>query len=227
MARRQIAWGIFALVLSSALLLGPVRAEDDDGASDDDEYADASRAHLVVRKWCKEELVVQGKNVTVDIDIFNAGISTASLVKFVDKLPAEATLIEGSLVADIGKIAIGSHAKLSYVVVFNTGSIELTLPPARVTYAAETDSNDLTEGASSSMALYIMTPVQQLQRYALHAGAYASLGFAKTPADWRNMAIVVGLVGSALGANFAVKKVKSSTVNRKRAAALRELEKSE
>lgn len=57
-------------------------------------------------------------------------------------------------------------------------------------------------------------------------GAYASLGFARTPTDWRNLAIIIGGIGSLLGGNWLVKKVQASNVNRKRAAALRELEKS-
>lgn len=44
-------------------------------------YADQDRAHLVIRKYLKNvistagqpNLVVQGRNVTVVVDIFNAG----------------------------------------------------------------------------------------------------------------------------------------------------------
>ncbi|GFR44549.1 hypothetical protein Agub_g5820 [Astrephomene gubernaculifera] len=219
----QITRGVLALLLASTLLLAPIRAAD--SVVDDDEYADVQRAQLVVRKFVKEELVVQGKNVTVELDIFNSGLSTADAVKLEDALPAEATLVDGALEVNFGKVTVGSHVKHSYVIVFNTGSVQVTLPLARVSYIAETDSTERTLGGSSTMALYVMTPVQQLQRYALQAGAWASLGFARTPSDWRNLAIVIGTVGTALGANWMVKKVNASRVNRKRAAALRELEK--
>ncbi|KXZ46128.1 hypothetical protein GPECTOR_46g197 [Gonium pectorale] len=227
MARRLQIVGLVGLLLASSLLVAPIRAEDEDGVVDDDEYADVQRAHLVVRKFVKEELVVQGKNVTVEIDVYNSGISTAGEVKFEDSLPAEATLVEGALQLDMGKVTVGSHVKHSYVIVFNTGSVQVTLPLARVTYLAEHDSAERTEGGSSTMALYVMTPVQQLQRYALQAGSWASLGFARTPADWRNLALVIGIVGTALGTNWAVKKVNANQASRKRAAALRELEKTE
>ncbi|KAG2496030.1 hypothetical protein HYH03_005952 [Edaphochlamys debaryana] len=228
--RRDLISGLLALLIASSLMLSPIRAEEEgvaDAVEEDDEYADAQRAFLVVRKFVKDDVVVQGKNVTVDIDIYNSGVSTADAVKYVDALPAEATLLEGSLTVDLGKVTVGSHVKHTYVIVFNTGATGVTLPSAKVTYIAEPDSTETAEGESTAMKLYVMTPVQQLQRYALQAGVYASLGFARTPADWRNLAILIGTVSTALGANWMVKKAKASSVNRKRAAALRELEKDE
>lgn len=58
-------------------------------------------------------------------------------------------------------------------------------------------------------------------------GAYASLGFAKSAADWRNLAILLAVVGSLLGANFFTKQYKAANVSRKRERALKELEKSD
>lgn len=62
-----------ALLLASALLINPIVRAEDEGV-DDDEYADTARAMLIVRKFTKEDIVVQGKNVTVEVDIFNSGI---------------------------------------------------------------------------------------------------------------------------------------------------------
>ncbi|KAG2445045.1 hypothetical protein HYH02_008913 [Chlamydomonas schloesseri] len=213
-----------ALLLASALLINPIVRADDDGV-EDDEYADTARAMLIVRKFTKEDIVVQGKNVTVEVDIFNSGISTASSVKYTDVLPENATLVEGSLEVDFGKVTVGSHVKHSYVVIFTAGNVQVQLPPALVSYLAEPDSTESTVGASSSQVLYVLTPVQQLQRYALQAGAYASLGFARTPTDWRNLAIVIGTIGTALGANWMVKKVKASNKDRQRERAYKELTK--
>lgn len=44
-----------------------------DGGEDTDEYEDAATALLVVRKHVKEELVIQGRNISVEITIHNAG----------------------------------------------------------------------------------------------------------------------------------------------------------
>lgn len=58
-------------------------------------------------------------------------------------------------------------------------------------------------------------------------GAYLSLGIAKSSTDWRNIAIVAGLVTALLGGNWVYKATTSATVTRKRHRALQELEKQE
>ncbi len=73
----QLTWTLLALLLVSGWttmsVRGEAEAEDAPVADDDDEYEDVSRAHLIVRKTVADELVVQGRNVTVTIDIFNSG----------------------------------------------------------------------------------------------------------------------------------------------------------
>lgn len=61
----------------------------------------------------------------------------------------------------------------------------------------------------------------------LPQGSYVSLGLARSPADWRNIAIVVGVIGALVGGNAAVKSANTASVSRKRQRALKELEKSE
>jgi hypothetical protein len=70
----KLAWVLFfsVMLLSSQI----VRSEDedaDDADDDADEYEDVTRALLILRKSLKEEVAVQGRNVTVLLDIFNAG----------------------------------------------------------------------------------------------------------------------------------------------------------
>jgi galactokinase/mevalonate kinase-like predicted kinase len=50
---------------------------------------------------------------------------------------------------------------------------------------------------------------------------------AKNTADWRNLSLFFGLIGSVLGVNWAIKKVGSARVTNKRVKALKELEKNE
>jgi len=67
---------LFGLVLTAASLR-VVAAEDGEDADVEDEYAGEERAHLVVRKWLNlkaEEHVVQGRNLTVIVELHNAGI---------------------------------------------------------------------------------------------------------------------------------------------------------
>lgn len=212
------------LFIGVLLLVAGVRG-DEEVASD--EYADESdRAHLIVRKSIQEDVVVQGRNVTVSIDIYNTGASTASNVQLEDILPEGAKLLDGSLAATIPKISVGSQVKHSYVIVFTTGSPKVALPIATVTYAAD-DSKNVQIGYSSVQGFPVRTPVQQILQYGLVAGRYLSLGLAKTETDWRNLAILVGVVGSALGINYAIKAAGVARVTRKRTWALEELEKNQ
>jgi hypothetical protein len=74
------------LLFASSALVAVVRAEDDDGA--DDDYADAYRAHLIVAKTVVATqnsdlaypLVVQGRNVTIDVALFNSGDGCVDLL---------------------------------------------------------------------------------------------------------------------------------------------------
>lgn len=62
------------LALVALLATQPnVRADEGDVATEADEYEDVERALLVVRKSVNTDYVVAGRNVTVTIDIFNAG----------------------------------------------------------------------------------------------------------------------------------------------------------
>lgn len=212
---------VVAVFVVLCLGIPAARCADD---AEDDEYGDAERALLVVRKTVAEDLAVQGRNVTVHLDIFNAGSSSAADVQLHDTLPAEASLLEGSLTTSFRRVAAGSHAKHSYVIVFNEGKVGAQLPPAKVTYRPDTESTETQIGLSSVAELHVLTPVQQITRYALMAGRWASLGLATTTTDWRNIAIAVVLIGGLLGGNVGYKAFNSNQTTRKRARALRELE---
>lgn len=66
--------------------------------------------------------------------------SAANNVVLKDTLPENATLVEGTLEADIGKITVGSHVKHTYTVVFTYGGTFTTLPLAVASYVAEPES---------------------------------------------------------------------------------------
>jgi hypothetical protein len=66
---------LFGLVLTAASLRVEAAEEAADEVSDD-EYAETERAHLIVRKFFglkPEERAVQGRNLTVHIELTNAG----------------------------------------------------------------------------------------------------------------------------------------------------------
>lgn len=214
-------------VLIAALLfvgnLHSIRGEDD-AAVEDEEYAEADRAHLVVRKAAKAELVVQGRNVTIEIEVLNGGVATAYDVEVADAaLPEGVDLVEGALSAKYDKITPGSSKKYSYTVVPTKGDAPIMFSNAKVTYKPEADSSDKTVGTSSFTGFYVITPTQEITRHALNVGRYVSLGICKSPSDWRNLAILSGLVGGFLGVNSLIKSVNKSTKDRKHKKALAEI----
>jgi hypothetical protein len=76
----KLAW-LLLLALIATAAVHRVVAEEDDAESyveADEDYQEADRAHLVVRKYFKNEAQgvhegVQGRNLTVYIDLYNAG----------------------------------------------------------------------------------------------------------------------------------------------------------
>jgi hypothetical protein len=76
------AWKV-CLIFGILLTASFVKAQDEEApktdeaeaseAEDDDDYTEADRAHLIVRKYFKDELGVQGRNLTVYLELYNAG----------------------------------------------------------------------------------------------------------------------------------------------------------
>lgn len=69
---------LLLLAVSALLALQPAWRQEEGveepvAVEESDEYADSERALLIVQKAIKDELVVAGRNVTVTIDIYNAG----------------------------------------------------------------------------------------------------------------------------------------------------------
>jgi hypothetical protein len=63
---------VFGL-LACAVLVNAAEEKKAAEEADDDDYAEEERAHLVIRKWIKEAQVVQGRNLTIHLEVFNAG----------------------------------------------------------------------------------------------------------------------------------------------------------
>lgn len=63
------------LFLTALLLVASARAEE--AAEEGDDYGGDERAHLIVRKYVKEDVAVQGRNLTVHVDVYNAGVRLA------------------------------------------------------------------------------------------------------------------------------------------------------
>uniref|UniRef100_A0A7S0RVC1 Translocon-associated protein subunit alpha n=1 Tax=Chlamydomonas leiostraca TaxID=1034604 RepID=A0A7S0RVC1_9CHLO len=220
------------LAILGALLLVSSGVFAADADVEDDTYEDEERALLIVHKLIVGDngdlaypLLVQGRNVTVKLFVYNSGSATASDVSVTDVLPPNAELLDGKLSHTWAKIAAGSQVESSYVLKFTSGgSMDVQfLPQATVNYKADSSSEQV--GESSRVGIFLLTPVQQIQRYALIVGTYASLGICRTPEQWRNMAIFLAVVGAVIGGNAAAKGFSTTRTNTRRKKALQELEK--
>ena len=67
-----------AVLLLIGSIAAPAYGQDSATSSEDDEYADEEKAFLIVRKAPLEDDVVVGSNLTVVIDIHNAGSRCAA-----------------------------------------------------------------------------------------------------------------------------------------------------
>mmetsp|Transcript_8076 Transcript_8076/g.21493 ORF Transcript_8076/g.21493 Transcript_8076/m.21493 type:complete len:237 (+) Transcript_8076:39-749(+) len=228
---------LLCCLLGACLLLGRPAYGQEDVADEDDEYADSLQALLVVHKQClgptgtssgpsAYPVVVQGKNVTVEAILYNGGTSTAMDVTYEDVLPKNAELVEGSLQASFPRIAMGSSARHSYVVRFTSGRGKqvMFLPQASVAYVSDTESTTQT-GRSSKAGIFVLTPLQQLQEWAVTVGRYATFTLVRTAEDWTKLGIFVGVVGGLLGVNWLVKQISSTRSSSQRRKALQQLEK--
>lgn len=70
-----------AVLLLVASIAAPACGQDSATSSEDDEYAEEEKAFLIVRKAPLEDGVVVGSNLTVVIDIHNAGSRCAAHAK--------------------------------------------------------------------------------------------------------------------------------------------------
>lgn len=224
---------LFGLVLTASLHRATAAEEAEDAseaaeeAEDAEEYEAEERAHLIVRKWFKDERAVQGRNITVYLEVFNAGNSAASGVVVTDsKVPEGFSLLEGKTEATFAKVDIGSKATHSYVLSVDTATELQSFQPARVSYKADADGEEQ-ETYSTTAYVEVLTTSQELQRYLLIGGKYASLGMLRTSRDWITAAAVVAVLGVLIGGNSAYKSVSTVRTNVRRKKALASLEKDE
>lgn len=218
--RRQAAWALLCLIALSSCL--QARSAIDEG----DEYEDEEeeeRAHLVVRKTVKEELIREGSNVTIVITVFNAGVSTAVDVRLKDAAVPEATdLLTGTLTQSFKHITPGHSEVHEYVLRAKQGGV-VRLEATRVDYSPRPGESDTQVSWSTSTMLVVLTTPEYFTRYILMAGQYATFGMIRSTRQWLELGIVVSVIGLLVGANWLIKVVSDARVTRNRRKAQRAL----
>jgi hypothetical protein len=120
-------------------------------------------------------------------------------------------------------LAAGATARLAYTL---TPKIPLSgrLDPATVSYSDGVARAPRT-AASTRAGIAALSHLQEAARLGMKAGAVLSLGALRTPEQWRTAGLVCGVGGVAAAVWAAVGGVRAAAASRRRAKALREVEK--
>jgi len=190
-----------------------------------------SQAHLIVHKYVVEDQLVIGKNMTIKIDVYNAGESPASAVLIDDPMwDTDHFHVLGATRASFPVLEPGKSVSLSFVVVPKSTGV-FSAGPSLVTYVAGTAAGSKgAEISGTSNALPRIPILSQLEEHlklALRIGSVLSFGFCRTKEDWANGSVVfLGLVG-LLFVNQILLTGKRAIAANKRRKAIAELTKDE
>ncbi|GMH41905.1 hypothetical protein BSKO_09815 [Bryopsis sp. KO-2023] len=226
MSRKSYHALALLLLLGFAATLTPVRADEEEADSEDDDYEiEDLRAHLVVRKDVKEDTVVEGNELAVVVTIYNQGTSTASDVDVKDSFSEESfTLKEGSINFHVEKISPGSEESFEYVLLPKVNG-PVSFKQATVTYMPGGTSDSKQMATSTAAVALILTSHDYVIRSILVAGSYATLGIFKTARQWQQIGIFLALAVLLIGGNWMWSSLSDARSTHRRKKALEELKK--
>jgi hypothetical protein len=192
-----------ALIGTAFVVVRPALAQEADDVEDsevaDDDYADEEAAFLLIKHHIATEPVVQGRNITVDLELHNVGNGTATEVTLhkAGWDTAAFELASGEFTGSWDEIKPKTGVTLQYVMVAKQSGPH-QMPLLKVTYNPEPDSK-LQVANGPRTPFYVLSTAQLWQRRALQAGSYASLGQIQTPAGWLKVGVfggaTVGIIG--------------------------------
>lgn len=219
------------LLLLLAISRVAAEEEDDEYAveEEEEEEEDTAKAMLVVRKWLKDDTIVEGGELVVRITIYNQGTSTAGEIRVKDNFPEDKfTLKEGSkTLFTLERLSAGSEETFEYLLLpKSTGPA--ALDRAKVNYLLTTDGKPQKQICRSSTATaLILTTQDNIIRSILVAGSYATLGTLKTTRQWQTFGGLLLVIVILVGGNWAWVNYSTARKNRQRERALKALQKSE
>mmetsp|Transcript_40791 Transcript_40791/g.100773 ORF Transcript_40791/g.100773 Transcript_40791/m.100773 type:complete len:229 (-) Transcript_40791:108-794(-) len=224
MIRSSAVRSALLFLAAAALLVCGAVAEDPAGAPT------SSVAHLIVHKSVVETQLVIGQNMTIKIEVFNAGSSIARAVEVTDPgFDSGNFEVSGgaSTTASFASLAPGATKVLSFVVVPKVTG-QFSAGPCKVTYLASSASTETTSGVSNALPkIAILSIADKHVDTALTVGAYLSLGFCRTMDDWKRGAMIAGVGSLLLGGNWLALKGKDALAQNRRRKAIESLTKEE
>lgn len=182
---------LFGVLVVAALFMAPAHCED---AAEAEESEDEERAVLMARKSITGTDVLVGGNLTVTIDIFNAGTSPAYAVEVTDVSDPSLELIGGSLRARFDRVDAGATVKHTYnVKPLASGKLKFTA--ADIKYKPVSSSGTVQVAKSSEVDFTVLTFAGKLTQHALTLGKYLTLGNFQTESHWAMLGwVAVGVV---------------------------------
>lgn len=217
-------WLLFASLLS-LLVAGGVRGQDDvEDVVEDVDIPD--KAFLLIRHKIDTVELVQGRNTSVVVEIYNAGNSAATdvVLKGAQWPLADFEDSGGVASSSWNRISSGQTVRVEY---FLTPKVSGPYAPlaATVTYKAEHGVSSTQVAYGATPVLYILSPTQKLLRTGLQVGSYLSLGFVRTPEQWKWAGITVGGSTVLLGSWWAYTVATDANKRKKYKRALEEVTK--
>jgi len=119
-------------------------------------------------------------------------------------------------------LAAGATARLTYTLTPKR-PLSGSLDSAVVSYTS--DSNVKRSAHSTRAGITALSPLQDALRKAMKVGSILSLGVLRTTEQYRSLAIASGVGGAVLGAWAVWRGAGTAVASRKRARALKEVEK--
>ncbi|CAG9463921.1 unnamed protein product [Pedinophyceae sp. YPF-701] len=206
--------GIGGILLSVLLVALAGRALADDGA------------FLIIDRAAGDRFAVEGRNLTVEINVWNAGDGPALNVVVEDASFTQPLfqIVGGEFTGNFETIGAGEKVTHSFTVVpQRTGQMKMA--PAVARYQLEGASKDFVQEVKSPFkVINVIAPSTARMVKALTIGAYISLGSMRSTTDWRNFAIAVAVISGSVGAYVVYNAVSKASKAAKRRSAQKALE---
>ena len=200
---------LVALFVVAALFQGAVAADD--------------QAHLIVHKSVAETQLVIGRNMTIEIMVYNAGENIATGVEINDPGwdSSSFEMLGPSTSAKFASIAPMTKKTHRFVVVPKVTG-QFSAGPSLVTYTAA--AGHQASGTSNTIPeIPILTPTEAKIEVALKIGSYLTLGLCNSTEECTKAALITTVLVGLLTVNWIALKGKRAVAEAQRKQAMKSL----
>mmetsp|Transcript_3674 Transcript_3674/g.9228 ORF Transcript_3674/g.9228 Transcript_3674/m.9228 type:complete len:246 (+) Transcript_3674:74-811(+) len=230
---RRARTGACALLLAAALVVAAtgvaVRAEEDD-QQEAHQMPELEGGFLIVHKtFDHQQRITLSDNITVSVEIHNAGPSEALDIVFTEfvlnKLGGrtdQLKLIDGPLSKTYKKLDSGEFVAFTQVFRPDTHGL-IVIPEARVTYKIEKKMKEPWSVLTARQPVFVLSSAQATTGFLLKIGRIVSLGFCTSLMDWARFCLLGAAVFAFIAGKSSWTKFRDVQTSRKRTRARRAL----